>query len=727
MPAQSSRRALKPSTNEITMDHCRRLYPHEPSFHASVGLFASLALLASGSACNRSEGPGSAGSDLRSPFDSYQTTADAGTGGTTVAVGGGLDAFSATPPTICVEPEEPLTPPAYLTSRVAPEPLPPVPGSLVDGGNTLLFHPRGTGTVTIRSALVEPGDCSTSVEVERGSRRLTVVASTDGRTPSGFTTSTRDADSVLIAPTADLSEYEIATTYRVISSRELAIDDITLVHASTGAAVGHAAGAGHITAVPGSCEEQAVVRFGLIPVGMPSFKWPTNEGCDDTRCVDTRLAYMQAVHATWRMVQMMDIVASYPEVSRSWAWGRPAVDEHGDSAGNRTRPRHVFGPYSSERFGVIRELYQEHLVVLRQARMDGIDLRLKCPEANEQSGNWCFTTGTLAHHVAKGWVNVCPETWDRLDDDFASDAEGRAAWFDHIVGHELYHHHYVNIPGVGWKMVKDFEYMYAYWDFSPFDTNLTHLADYVNGQGESCGHRNVALRNVDTYNTIARIIGRGVWKRDIWSWPMPAEPTPHAPACVGDIGCLCEDVDTGGYNTPPDGDFQEDTYCVDLDGQVECMTTTFNASETVGICTRCEDTRGPGCPCRDGHTPCDVGTCWGDDTGGTNSSWGQCFVDPPHFACLADCEELLGPGAFCLTDHPDHARCVPVATGLPEASNCWWDEGHMDPQTLACTSTPECGPGAPPLPGYDTPPTCQDLRYPPYFVCDASQRCVLDL
>jgi hypothetical protein len=196
-------------------------------------------------------------------------------------------------------------------------------------------------------------------------------------------------------------------------------------------------------------------------------------------------------------------------------------------------------------------------------------------------------------------------------------------------------------------------------------------------------------------------------------WPKLGDPTPQPPECTGEIGCLCEA--TNGWEAP-DGDYAADQYCPDNDGLAECMTTTFNASSEVGICTLCDEWRGPGCPCNDVGEPCDQGSCWGDDTGGPSNATGTCYVDDnlPAFGCLADCEALLGNGAFCMHDHPDHARCVPVGTTLPEASNCWWFVGHMDPQTLSCTSEEECVNDS----------DCHDLGYPIYFDCDASLRCV---
>jgi hypothetical protein len=51
------------------------------------------------------------------------------------------------------------------------------------------------------------------------------------------------------------------------------------------------------------------------------------------------------------------------------------------------------------------------------------------------------------------------------------------------------------------------------------------------------------------------------------------------------------------------------------------------------------------------------------------------------------------------------------------AADYWWDGGHMDPDTLACTHEPECGSDL----------SCEDLGYPSYYVCDGTQRCVVDL
>lgn len=626
---------------------------------------------------------------------------------------------------LCVDPPEPAEPPDdFITSTTQPPVV--FPRGAVLSTGALFFHPGGSTTVRTLSAVAAPTDSRQLIELPRGT--LTVRISTQALTSSN------PKVVVLRAPALPLSRYDLATTYEVRSGGGVAVQKLELVEANTGAVHDSHGGFDDYAPWPLSCEEKALGRFGPLPAGMPSFKWPENDFCDGEKCVQTRLAYLQAVHGTWRVTQMMDLVAQYPySAQREWAWGRSGTDQNGDAVTERTSPRYWFGAYSAERFAVVRELFKDHLNVLREAKMDGIGLHLRCPAKGHHG---CL--GTYAHHTVKGYLNICPETWEDLDA-WTTDSEKWSTWFDHIVAHETYHHHWVNIDGLGWKMVKDqlthrhnssctslsIEKHYSYWGYSPYDQKPRHLATYVNSDDESCGHRNVALRNVDSYNTFARLVGRMVWNKELWHWPEPAPPTPQPPTCESDPGCLCDA--TQGYYAP-DGDFSENQYCSDHDGEATCVKTTFNASSTVGICVRCSDSRGPGCPCNDFQAPCDVGTCWGDDTGGTNASWGQCYVGtPPLWSCLADCDALYNHGECMLETNVfgQRARCVPEGTAGPDAANCWMDTGHIDPQTLECTDTPECGAGS--GTGGQPDQTCASLGYPPYFVCDYSQRCVADL
>ncbi|MBL8956039.1 MAG: hypothetical protein JNK82_35015 [Myxococcaceae bacterium] len=624
---------------------------------------------------------------------------------------------------VCTEAPEPSTAPNDFAPTTTEPPVTFPRGGWLPGG-AVAFQAPGSGSLRTSLRVAAPNDTRPVIDLPRGP--LTVRVSTQAASPAG-------APKTLVqlrAPGLPLSRYLLATSYSVKSDGALDLERVDLIEAATGAVHDSAGGFDDFAPWPLSCEEKAIARFGPIPAGMPSFKWPENDFCSGEKCVQTRFAYLQAVHATWRMTQMMDIIASYPySAQRSWAWGRSGTDQLGDPVTERTSPQYWFGGYTDERFAVVRELYQDHLNVLRAAEMDGIDLHLRCPGSGQHG---CL--GTNAHHVVKGYVNICPESWSDLDAAFPANAEQWLTWFDHIVGHELYHHHWVHIDGLGWKMVRDtFTHRhnatctslatgqdYSYWGYSPYDKLPRHLATYNNSDGETCGHRNVALRNVDSYNTFARIVGFMVWKKQLWHWPEPAPPTPQPPSCHSDPGCLC---DPTGPHDLPDGDYRDDRFCPDLDGTPSvCVETTVNASSTVGICRRCADVRGPGCACNDLEAPCDVGSCWGDDTGGLNSSWGECYVGtPPLWSCLADCDALLNHGE-CMQEmlaFAQRAVCVPEGTAGPDAANCQQFTGHIDPNTLACTDDPQCGPGAGGV-------TCAQLGYPPYFVCDASQRCIAD-
>ena len=235
--------------------------------------------------------------------------------------------------------------------------------------------------------------------------------------------------------------------------------------------------------------------------------------------------------------------------------------------------------------------------------MDGIKLRLKCPEQDTHGGNGCFSSDTWAHHAAKGWINMCPEVWDSLDDLYGDDQENWLRWFNHTLAHEFYHHHWVNIDGVGWRMLQDLithkhgsactklstDYMVAEPGNDPFDADMRHLAGWNNSQGEHCGHRRMALRTLDQYNTAARVIGERIHSGDIVWWPY-VEPTPQPPSCVGGENCLCETFDP--QYDQPDGD-SDTHYCNDDEQDLECMARAFDAGNPVGICTDCETIRGP--------------------------------------------------------------------------------------------------------------------------------------
>lgn len=626
-------------------------------------------------------------------------------------------------PSFCDEPAEVDAPQSVIDAGHAPPPA-QVRGERTRDGR-VDFEGVGSGSITIAERIAPDDPRATEAVLTVGGRRVSIT--------SAGSRSFLRADIALTTRDRTLASALLATTYRVDEGR-LWVGEISVTGAD-GAT--HSAAPGGFAGEPATCGELALVRFGSIPNGMPSFTWPINVGCMGNDCTQARLAYVEAVHGTWRLTQMMNGLAELPSYQRSWAWNREGADAAGEAAGPRTSPRHWFGSYKDDRFDTIREAYNDHLNVLRTAHMDTTDLRLKCPSKEENPLNGCFSSTTWAHHSVKGWVNVCPRLWSTIESRVNGDDDAYVYWVNHVIAHEFWHHHYVDIHGVGWKMLKDtmnhhhgslcLGVTLEGHEAIPgppgieWDTNLTHLSGYVNQHGDHCGHRRVLLRNVDTYNSAARLIGKRIRHGQLVQWPLPAPPTPQPPTCVGGEGCLCQDAVLAGR--PPDGDFSPDEFCDDNDGRMECVRTQVNAGAIVGICHRCDTERGIGCDCNDFTMPCDVGSCWGDDTRGTSSGVGRCYDDPPDFACLVDCQRLFADDhAYCMTDHPVRARCMPPTVYDPEAWPCWEQGGHIGFEE-ECVMGPECGPGAAPLPGHSEGPTCGQLGYPPYFVCDTTNRC----
>ena len=477
---------------------------------------------------------------------------------------------------------------------------------------------------------------------------------------------------------------------------------------------------------PGSCLEQALNGFGPLPADMPAVKWPEMNWCTDSECPKVKLAWLRTHHSAWRLAQMFEFMNDLGEAQRSFAWGQPGVDASGEAGHPMTSPSYWFGGYDAGRFATTLDVVRKYWKVVREAETGGIDIRLQCPRAGEQDANPCVSVPLLsdkspgATHWVKGYINICQEAFSG---DTNNEIQTRV---DNGMVHEPLHHLFgkqdgvlkaltdtkFHAHGVGCGLTPKSETFYFNGiDEGIDDTQLAHLREYEASNGSTCSHRNKLVLTVDSYAQFARAVGTLVKGGQIVSWPKWGDPTPHPPECTGDIGCLCDPVPAQGA---PDGDYSPTKYCFDTEAEpTVCMETTFNASETVGICTNCADVRGPGCACNEVTQPCDVGFCWGEDTGPGNVD-GTCYRDPPpDWACLANCEYLMGSGASCMHDHPDGARCVPYGVGLPDAYACWMDDGGYINPNGDCDMY-ECGhPDS--SPAYAS---CQDLGYPGTFVCD---------
>jgi hypothetical protein len=443
------------------------------------------------------------------------------------------------------------------------------------------------------------------------------------------------------------------------------------------------------------------------PHSFPDFHFPDQPCNDLPRCAEAREAWMRAHYYTFMARQVIHLIANAEDdLEREYLWKQPGRGKDGKPLSSRTSPQHWFGAWSKKRFLTVKDGMDQLWEVLTTAKTGGISIQLRCPTKLTNPGNVCVTVKPGAHHIVKGKVDLCDSFFgqNRTDAD-----RGR------LVAHELLHHRWLEY-GNGWVAVQDKHYhghdigcgQNPVIDKSYGEAKILHLAEYRNSKGNDCGHLARNVRNNDTYAQFVTAIGDAVYRGDLVEWPMPADPTPKPPTCVGDENCLCEGISTWPANKPfvPDGDWKAQGWCADNDGEMTCVETKFGI-QVVGICKKCQLERGPGCEC-DSQRHCEVGACFGADTFG--GGVGHCFLTPPpSWACLVDCKRLFNSEqAWCYSDYPTgRARCMDVFCDAPEADACAQQGGVC--QEGKCKS--ECSDTA----------QCKAKGYPESFECKAGR------
>lgn len=576
------------------------------------------------------------------------------------------------------------------------------PGDLNTEGQVIFTSSSETPQWSVRMVIAlddRPRD-ATYVDVSVRDRRFRVVtASTppQDRRIAGVT--------ILDAGNRSLDDVTLIETLNIAVSggtARLGGGDLALLETSTQTALGRAHFDPGLTAVPGTCKEKALVRFGPIPWNMPPLKFPEIESCSAERCVSITEGWIRGHHHVWRLSQMFSVMSNASSAYRSFLWGQPAIDWSGNAvgtSGSSTSPKFYFGEYSSERFYAAREAVWVLLDVFLKAKTLASKIHLKCGS--------CSGYGK---HSTIGWINVCPNAFADSANLYPADQDA----VTHTVIHEATHWLSVEFDA-GPRALRDtFTHGHGSTCLSNITTtyvdelaDVIHLATYVAPDGEGCWHQNYAVQAIESYANFAMRIGEGVRDGELYRWPKLADPTPQPPDCVGGEGCLCNQVPAVGPPIPPDGDFSINHYCEDNDGEMTCVETKVNAGAIVGICTKCDPVRGPGCEC-DFSNPCDVGSCWGDDT--WNGGVGHCYEDPPSWACLADCERLFNDGlAYCYNNHLGGARCMDSDCPKWKADECY-QQGKIcryGQCVVECTSTADC----------------DALGYPSYFECSTAGRC----
>ena len=628
---------------------------------------------------------------------------------------------------LCSEPlaQVPIDAPPYVPDTLTDLVL---VGAVSEDGTQVQFQKAPLGTTSWVSSLVldlggpldgEP-DRRTWADVIAHRNRLRVITDRtpkEERAPRGvlvFDAGRRSLDEVELIEQLQL---------RVDASGNASLLPLGFDLVTAGGAVrlGHHKPDFGLALTPTGCLEAAIVRYGPVQSDMPPINPPIVHGCEGADCEKVLLAWIRTHHNVWRANQMFEILEDADPVYRSWLWGQPGLDQNGDPVGfengmSSSSPEYWYGAYAGHRFSAIKEVLEKYWRILRTAETDDgvIDIRLQCPYDDR---NGCSVNDAYGHHVVKGWVNICNEGLTDAKSGFSSVYEAVTA----TVRHELLHHVFVRFKG-GTRAIKDtFTHGHGSTCLANLQTEVIYgedevreLATYVASDGESCWHQDLALQTAESHALFAHAVGTMVKTEKMWTWPKHADPTPQPPACYGDPGCLCYETQLA---ETPDGDYSSSHFCPDHDGVATCVETEVNAGAIVGICNRCEDERGPGCDCNDLDLPCDVGSCFGDDTHGNAAGTGKCYLDaPPAWACLADCERLFNdPQAYCYNDHPGaRARCMDSDCPQYLAYNC--AQQGLICRDGACVQ--ECG-------DYVDGDlvTCQDLGYPSYYECSGQFRC----
>ncbi len=314
------------------------------------------------------------------------------------------------------------------------------------------------------------------------------------------------------------------------------------------------------------CVADAWVEAGEV-AGL-AVQFPKLKACDYDQCVAVRAAWIRAWHDIGRLVEMVDFLDGLDGELRAWAWSQPGVAPDGHTLGADTSLAFYFGSYTPHRFDAIRWALHRLRDRFHQRKVQAIALSLRCTPL---PGDLCETANPGANHAVVGRIVMCDRWFDELG------PEDRARNLVHEMAHHMYvpltydtkppvtlsvavmdthtHHH-----GSGCAKLKSRK------DYGL--DNVRHLATYLNSKGKGCWHRNLALRNNDTYGFAVHAIGAAVRLGIMQRWPaslyppdwMPGGPA-NVPSCQGAVWTPPPPQGWGGYD-PLGGCHKEGTELV---------------------------------------------------------------------------------------------------------------------------------------------------------------------
>ncbi len=267
-------------------------------------------------------------------------------------------------------------------------------------------------------------------------------------------------------------------------------------------------------------------------------------------------AWALAHYNTWRAYQLLEFIGESASQFRDdyWADGYRSAD--GD---DNWSPRHWFGPWKGYRFDAIRKVVRAEWDRFRSAETGGIKIKLKCPtKQNEPNnpGNVCFTAAPPAHHVVKGYVNLCEGFFDESE-----------RYRGLLVAHELLHHTSAVYKEDIWKSVPLGDtHLHAHGDacLSGVKTEKMYGPDKILHLAATpeCNHRDKNMANNDTYAWFITRLGSAVRSGKLQRFPTEGVPwdTP------GGTTNECSEM----HHPPPGPDIQDPDECFKADGQTIC-------------------------------------------------------------------------------------------------------------------------------------------------------------
>ena len=330
-----------------------------------------------------------------------------------------------------------------------------------------------------------------------------------------------------------------------------------LVSGVQAAKVGTAAAGGRIGAI-----DDPVESLDLPPempaVHLPDFVAGSCTGMQPGQSLyEAKRSWALAHHHVWRAYQLLEFIGESPGQFRDDYW----EDGYRSADGNENwSPRNWFGPYASHRAGAIREVVGKLWDRFRSGEFNGIEIRVKCPTpANEADnpGNICFTWEPPAHHVVKGYVNLCEGFFDESE-----------AYRALLLAHEMLHHATVSWKENGISKSYFLGDTHTHADGNTCATGLkaekmygANRTMHLAATGE-CWHRNIAMRNNDNYGWFIMRLGEAVRNGDLASFPTEGVPW-QSPGATGNE---CSEIDV----PPPGEDIQDPEACQKIGQEMVC-------------------------------------------------------------------------------------------------------------------------------------------------------------